>query len=182
MVRDFHRKFGFMIDRNVVETEPLSGYDSIDLQTSIHDMMAKAKRLRKSDSVRAQRIGLILEEACETAFAIHDADEIETADGLADLVYVVLGTAVAFSIPLEPVFAEVHRSNMTKFSPTPGDTLSGKSSKGDGFSKADIACALAAARSPLKKCPRCFGSGSLPSLLKDGERCFVCQGKGEVLK
>ena len=33
---------------------------------------------------------------------------------LADLIYVTIGTAVAFGLPLEEVFTEVHNSNMTK--------------------------------------------------------------------
>lgn len=33
---------------------------------------------------------------------------------LADLMYVTIGTAVTFGLPLEEVFAEVHKSNMSK--------------------------------------------------------------------
>lgn len=39
---------------------------------------------------------------------------IEVADGLADMLYVTFGTALSFGIPIESVFAEIHRSNMTK--------------------------------------------------------------------
>jgi predicted HAD superfamily Cof-like phosphohydrolase len=37
------------------------------------------------------------------------------ADGIADLIYVAVGAALAYGIPLERVWAEVQRSNMAKF-------------------------------------------------------------------
>lgn len=41
-------------------------------------------------------------------------DMVEVADGLADLIYVVMGAALEFGIDLGQVFKEVHRSNMSK--------------------------------------------------------------------
>jgi predicted HAD superfamily Cof-like phosphohydrolase len=38
----------------------------------------------------------------------------EVADGLADLIYVCVGAALAFGIPLDRVWAEVQRANMDK--------------------------------------------------------------------
>lgn len=40
---------------------------------------------------------------------------VEVADAIGDLLYVVLGTAVAYGINITPIFDEIHRSNMTKF-------------------------------------------------------------------
>lgn len=52
---------------------------------------------------------------------------------LADLRYVVEGTAVSLGLPFEAAYAEVHRSNMTK-DPVTG----GKAVKGAGYSPADM--------------------------------------------
>ena len=41
-------------------------------------------------------------------------DLVGVADGLADLLYVVFGTAAAYGINIQEVFDEVHRSNMSK--------------------------------------------------------------------
>lgn len=80
------------------------------------------------------RADLILEEAAEFADALgvldtnqgmgytvipyvdnwRHADLVKAIDALCDLLYVVYGTAVSFGIDLEPFFAEVHASNLTK--------------------------------------------------------------------
>jgi predicted HAD superfamily Cof-like phosphohydrolase len=41
-------------------------------------------------------------------------DKKKLTKELADLMYVVIGTAVTFGLPLEEVFTEVHKSNMSK--------------------------------------------------------------------
>lgn len=60
------------------------------------------------------RIDLITEESRETLDALEQADIVEIADGLADLVVVIYGTALEYGIDLDAVLAEVHRSNMAK--------------------------------------------------------------------
>ena len=60
------------------------------------------------------RASLIREEAIETLDAIEAGDMVESLDGLCDLIYVCLGTAVAWGIDLEPFFDEVHASNIAK--------------------------------------------------------------------
>lgn len=44
----------------------------------------------------------------------HTPDIIETADALADMIYVINGAALELGIPLDEVFKEVHASNMSK--------------------------------------------------------------------
>jgi len=69
------------------------------------------------------------------------ADLIEVADGIADAIYVLIGTALEFGIPLEKVWDEVQRSNMSKLDENGKPILreDGKVLKGPNFFKPDIA-------------------------------------------
>lgn len=70
------------------------------------------------------------------------ADLPETADAIADLIYVLIGTAHEFGIPLQPVWDEVQRSNMAKEG---GATrVDGKVMKPPGWVAPDIAGILKA--------------------------------------
>src|ERR1017187_10166279 len=61
------------------------------------------------------RYDLIKEELEELSDAMYTPNGIvEVADAIGDLLYVVLGTAVTFGIDMDPIFDEIHRSNMTK--------------------------------------------------------------------
>jgi|KBSSwiStaDraftv2_1062776.scaffolds.fasta_scaffold215264_2 predicted HAD superfamily Cof-like phosphohydrolase len=83
--------------------------------------------------VCALRMDLIREEKIEFEQAVYDGDLVGVADALADLLYVTYGAALAFGIPIDKIFAEVHRSNMTKFKHGPQFREDGKLLKGDGF-------------------------------------------------
>lgn len=86
------------------------------------------------------RLRLIDEELKELKDAIAAGDVIKTADGLADLSYVLAGCAAAWGIDLASVVDEVHRSNMTK---EPGtEATGGKAIKGPDFSPAEIESVL----------------------------------------
>lgn len=73
----------------------------------------------------------VQEELEETIRGWARSDLTEVADGLADLLYVTLQLANTFGIDIEPVFWEVHRSNMTKVWP-PSTPDSAKFDTGDG--------------------------------------------------
>ena len=60
------------------------------------------------------RVSLIQEEFAELREALSQRDIEAVAKELADLLYVVYGTAVSCGIDMAPVFREVHRSNMSK--------------------------------------------------------------------
>lgn len=82
------------------------------------------------------RVKLIRSEAKETCDAIEAGDLVEAIDGICDLLYVAIGTAVEFGIDLEPFFDEVHRSNMAKDGG--GKDADGKSLKPPGWTPPDI--------------------------------------------
>jgi predicted HAD superfamily Cof-like phosphohydrolase len=88
------------------------------------------------DEIRVDlREKLMKEELEETMDAIRAGDMVEAADGLADLIYVTVGTAVELGIRLEDIFRVVQRSNMAKLGPDgkPITREDGKSQKPPGW-------------------------------------------------
>lgn len=70
-----------------------------------------------SAEIVSLRKELIYEEVMglgELFDSMDKADLVGIADGLADVLYVVIGTAAAYGIGAQTVFDEAHRSNMTK--------------------------------------------------------------------
>lgn len=63
---------------------------------------------------------LLREEYLEWLQAVSERDMVEVADALADMVYIIAGTALEFGIPLDRVWDEVQRSNMAKVDPVSG--------------------------------------------------------------
>lgn len=68
-------------------------------------------------AARQLRMRLLLEEVTELTEAEISEDLTQIADALADIIYIACGTALAYGIPLDEVFTEVHRSNLTKVGP-----------------------------------------------------------------
>ena len=60
-------------------------------------------------------MNLIKEEFEETAKAFEDEDLVEVADGLADMVWVIMGMCNSCGIDFDSVWQEVKASNMSKF-------------------------------------------------------------------
>lgn len=59
-------------------------------------------------------IQLLTNKSDELVQSIANDDLVGIADGLADVLYAVIGTAVAYGIDIQEVFDEVHRSNLSK--------------------------------------------------------------------
>jgi len=89
--------------------------------------------------VVALRQHLILEELAELSRGLNEKNLEKVADALADLLYVVYGTAVATGLGpiIGKLFLEVHRANMTKdLGPRwPGDR---GARKGTGYTPPDL--------------------------------------------
>jgi len=90
------------------------------------------------------RVVLLEEEVSEFVTASEKADLVGIADALADIVYVVYGTALTYGIDLDAVLHEVHRSNMSKLG-RDGKPLirdDGKVLKSDQYFPPDVVAAL----------------------------------------
>ena len=88
---------------------------------------------------RMLRMKLLAEEMYEYTVAENEHDLTEIADALADIIYIACGTAVSYGIPLDKVYAEVHRSNMAKL--VDGKPLyreDGKVMKPEGWTPPDV--------------------------------------------
>lgn len=70
-----------------------------------------------------------------------DFDIVGASDSIVDLIYVTLGSAVAFGIPHDELFTAVHENNMTKVDPTTGKCIrneAGKIMKPEGYQPVDL--------------------------------------------
>ena len=72
------------------------------------------------DELMCFRNELHQEEGEELEKAMGEGDLAAIADGIADLIYVLMGTAVCYGIDMQPVWDEVHRANMAKQPNTEG--------------------------------------------------------------
>ncbi len=83
----------------------------------------------------------ISEHNLSSSFAADAREQmlIGAGDAFADLLYVVYGGAVAYGLDMDPLFAEVQRSNMTKLIDGHPDPVTGKWIKGPKYSPANLA-------------------------------------------
>lgn len=93
----------------------------MDEQYKVRQFMLEVKELDlprqpaiPSEDIRLLCDSLMGEELEELCDAMRAKDLVGIADGLADLLYVVYYTANAYGLVMQPIFDEVHRSNMTK--------------------------------------------------------------------
>lgn len=98
-----------------------------------------------ADAVANLRVALLEEEVGEFVSASEKRDLVGIADALADIVYVVYGTALTYGIDLDSVLDEVHRSNMSKLGRDgkPIFRNDGKVMKSEQYFPPDVAAVLA---------------------------------------
>lgn len=123
-VKSFHDKFGVPV--LTVPTVP-SG-ERIALRMRL--IAEEFDELREAIAVR---------ETIDNEW-LSDCDLPETADAIADLIYVLIGTAHEFGIPLQAVWDRVHAANMAKEGG--GTDAKGKIQKPPGWVAPDVAGAL----------------------------------------
>lgn len=87
------------------------------------------------------RSSLIREEVKELLDAIDNDDFVGIADGIADSLYVIIGTALAYGIPTGLAFDVVSENNMTKINLETGKcdrSPEGKILKPEGYKKVEL--------------------------------------------
>ena len=89
---------------------------------------------------------LIAEELMELNDAFDNADIVEIADALTDIIYVAAQQAVKWGLPIDALLREVQRSNMSKLGADglPIYREDGKVLKGPNFSEPQISTVLVA--------------------------------------
>jgi predicted HAD superfamily Cof-like phosphohydrolase len=122
MVREFHLAFGLPAPEGLAWPTP----KEIHLRSSL----ISEEELEVQQELDADVWG--------------QGDTAALAKELADLAYVVYGTAVTYGIDLDAVIAEVHRSNMSKLDSNgrPIYNDAGKVLKGRSYSEADVQAVL----------------------------------------
>lgn len=138
LVTQFHHTYGMPIRYD----EPTVNFDRVDMRMSlIAEEFTELVR-----AVYGEEAGTIVEEACARAVDHDDQtrDVVESADALADLIYVIYGMALEAGIPLEHVLTQVQASNLSKLGADgkPIYREDGKVLKGPGFFPPDIATVL----------------------------------------
>ena len=116
MVREFHTAFGIPMGDKPTATTPQS----------------------------ENRVSFLREEFNEYLAAVEAGDLVEIADALADMTYIIHGTALDHGIPLDAVVEEVHRSNMSKLGLDGKPILreDGKVIKGPAYFRPDVSSVL----------------------------------------
>ena len=142
LVRRFHHVYGLPIQTDGASLER----ESLDMRMSlIAEEFSELVGAVYGQAARAE-----IESSYRRAVAADDGarDTVETADALADLIYVIYGMALETGIDLASVLAEVQRSNMSKLGADgkPIYREDGKVLKGPGYFPPNVEAVLRSRR------------------------------------
>ena len=142
LVRRFHHVYGLPIQTDGASLER----ESLDMRMSlIAEEFSELVGAVYGQAARAE-----VESSYRRAVATDDGarDTVETADALADLIYVIYGMALETGIDLAAVLAEVQRSNMSKLGADgkPVYREDGKVLKGPGYFPPNVEAVLRSRR------------------------------------
>ena len=117
-----------------------SNFDMVEDFMEKFGQEVKTKPQFPDNETIALRLELIEEEVRELREAIGNADIVEVADALTDILYVTYGAGHAFGIDLDKCFEEVQASNMSKLGEDgkPIYREDGKVMKGENYFKPDL--------------------------------------------
>ncbi|WP_075889666.1 GNAT family N-acetyltransferase [Actinomyces provencensis] len=141
LVAQFHRTYS-MPDRLAEGVPPTLDYDRLGMRISlVAEEFSELLGAVYGPAARAE-----VEAGVARAVAADDStrDIVETADALADMVYVIYGMALESGIDLDAVLAEVQASNLSKLMPDGSVLLraDGKVLKGPNFFRPNVRRAL----------------------------------------
>lgn len=137
LVHEFHLTYGHPIQNTPQPTTDERTRLRLSLiAEEFFELLEKGAGIKNSYMHQAH---LSVQEEVECADLTLDL--VETADALADLIYVIYGYALELGIPLSRILEEVHDSNMSKLDPEtnlPIYRKDGKVLKGSNFREPDI--------------------------------------------
>jgi len=131
----FHQHIGAPI-RQQPTLLPCCPDEAARISKELYGLIERYGHSDKQPTEFLSRFLLAAEELAEWAEAHAEQDLVAAADAWGDRMFVLIGDAVSCGLPASKVFAEVHRSNMTKLG---GDrSESGKGIKSDDFEDPDF--------------------------------------------
>lgn len=133
LVGEFHTTYGHPISDTPQPIDPDRTRLRLSLIAEEFLELMEASYPTRSKTVLAQ-----LRRTVENTIKnrVPDPDLVQTADALADLIYVIYGYALELGLPLSQILEEVHSSNMSKLDPETNLPIyreDGKVLKGSNF-------------------------------------------------
>lgn len=124
--------------------------EGVDWLSLVRDFYEKYQRPVRDEPTlglprsEVERLRDLLEEEVSELLKAMESDDIEkVADGIADVVYVVLGAALQYGVDANRAILAVHESNMTREAPSGRRTRSDKVPRGTNYVPPDMESVIA---------------------------------------